>query len=124
MDYLIGGVLILAPNLLGFTDAEAAAVWIPRVVGVVILLQALMTDFSVGVIKVIPLRLHLMMDYVIGLFLAVSPWLFGFADNEANAWVPHVLVGLLIFGQALVTRTRTDTRDLTSRSENLSRGPG
>ena len=29
-----------------------------------------------------------------GALLAASPWLFGFADDAANVWVPHVVVGL------------------------------
>jgi hypothetical protein len=102
MDYLIGVLLLLAPNLLGFADNSAAA-WIPRVLGIIILLQALMTRFEVGVMPVIPMSVHLMMDYGLGLFLAASPWLFGFSDNPANYWAPHVVVGLLIFGQALMT---------------------
>jgi hypothetical protein len=114
MDYLIGVVLLLAPNLLGFADAEAAAVWIPRVLGVLILAQALLTDFSVRLIRVLPFRVHLAMDYLIGLFLAASPFLFGFADNEPNAWLPHLVVGLLILLQALVTHP--ETRDEMTRA--------
>ncbi len=112
MDYLIGVVLLLAPNLLGFADAEAAAVWIPRVLGVLILGQALITDWSVGLARLMPLRLHLAMDYALGLFLAISPFLFGFSDNEANAWLPHLIVGLLILGQALVTKPEEE-REMT-----------
>jgi len=121
MDYLIGVVLLLAPNLLGFADAEPAAVWIPRVLGVLILGQALITDFSVGLIHILPWRIHLVLDYVLGLFLAVSPFLFGFADNGWNAWVPHVVVGLLILGQALVSQTETDTHSMSRTMERQSR---
>jgi hypothetical protein len=117
MDYLIGVVLLLAPNLLGFADAEPAAVWIPRIIGLLILGQALITDFSVGLIRVLPFRVHLAMDYVIGLFLALSPFLFGFSDNEANAWLPHVIVGILILGQALVTQPETGRERAMDRTE-------
>ena len=108
MDYLIGIVLLLAPNLLGFAEVGGAAVGIPRVLGVIILLQALVTDWEVGIARALPLRAHLMLDYLLGAFLAVSPFLFGFSDEEANAWTPHVVVGLLILGQALLTRTRRE----------------
>jgi hypothetical protein len=43
-----------------------------------------------------------------GAFLALSPWLFGFNDKGTNAWVPHLIVGLLIIGYALATRTNTE----------------
>ena len=108
MDYLIGVVLLLAPNLLGFAEVGGAAVGIPRVLGVIILLQALVTDWDLAIARALPLRAHLMLDYVIGAFLAASPFLFGFNDEEPNAWLPHLIVGLLILGQALMTRRRTE----------------
>ena len=59
----------------------------------------------------ISMRTHLIMDYILGLFLAASPWLFGFSDRPANEWAPHLVVGLLIFGQALMTsHTATEHR--------------
>ena len=103
MDYFIGIVLLLAPNLLGFADVPASAS-IARIIGTIVLLQAVMTRFEFGLIKLIPMRMHLMMDYVIGAILAASPWLFGFSDAEGNAVWPHVIVGLLIIAQAAMTR--------------------
>lgn len=103
VDYLIGVALLLAPNLLGFADAEYTAVWVPRVAGLLILALAALTNWSLGLLRVIPLSTHLIADYAIGALLAVSPWLLGFADNPANAWLPHVIVGALIVGVALLT---------------------
>jgi len=111
MDYIIGLALLLAPNLLGFADVPVAAT-VARVIGAIVLLQVLMTRFQYGAVKVIPVRMHLMMDYVIGLVLAVSPWLFGFADTKANAWMPHLIVGLLIIGQAAITRPQPSVADV------------
>jgi hypothetical protein len=53
-------------------------------------------------------------DRVIGLFLTVSPWLFGFADEPAKAWMPHLVVGLAIVVEALVTEPRGE-RAITDR---------
>jgi hypothetical protein len=58
--------------------------------------MALMTRYELGVIKVIPMTVHLTIDYAAGLLLAASPWIFGFADRPPNAWVPHVIVGLAV----------------------------
>jgi hypothetical protein len=103
MDYLIGIVLFLAPEIFGFSEVGGAAVLIPRVVGVLILGQALVTNFELGVFKMLPMSAHLGMDYLVGLFLAISPVLFGFSNNATNVWLPHVVVGLIIFAQAVVT---------------------
>lgn len=104
MDYLIGIVLFLAPEIFGFSEVGGAAVLIPRIVGVLILGQALVTNFELGLFKILPMTAHLGMDYVVGLFLAVSPFLFGFSNDSANVWLPHVVVGLAIFAQAVVTQ--------------------
>jgi hypothetical protein len=100
LDYVVGFALILAPTLFGFAYLGGPAVTIPRILGIAVVLMALMTRYELGVMKVIPMGAHLSIDYVAGLFLAASPWIFGFADAPANAWVPHVAVGL---GVLLVT---------------------
>lgn len=101
MDYVMGALMLASPWLFGFSD-HAAATW--TVVGVALLAlgQSLMTDYETGVIRSIPMRMHLMMDMLAGAFLAVSPWLFGFAET---VWLPHVLFGILEIGAAMMTRT-------------------
>jgi hypothetical protein len=96
IDYIVGIALLFAPNLFGFAEVGGAAVLIPPIIGVIILLQALVTNYELGLVKVIPMPTHLTLDYVIGIFLAISPWLFGFARLAANAWAPHLIVGLAI----------------------------
>lgn len=100
---IVAVALILAPNIFGFTDVDSAEA-VARFLGIFLLLSELITDSGFSLAKIIPMNVHLMMDYTAGVFLAVSPWLFGFADEKANAWVPHLIVGLLIIGYALVTR--------------------
>jgi uncharacterized membrane protein YtjA (UPF0391 family) len=102
-DYLMGVLLLVAPNLLGFADLGGAAVWVPRILGVIILLQSIMTDYELGLVKKLPMRMHLMNDYAGGLVLAASPWIFGFADQPSNAWMPHLILGVFIFITSLLT---------------------
>jgi uncharacterized membrane protein YtjA (UPF0391 family) len=103
LDYIVGIALLLAPNIFGFTGGPAAAIWVARVVGVVILLQALCTDYQLGAVKMIRFHMHLMADYGVGIFLAASPWLFGFHDQPNNVWVPHLVVGLFILLSTAMT---------------------
>ena len=102
LDYLMGIVLIIAPWILGFADGGAKQ-WVPIIVGAVIIVQSLMTDYELGVVKALPMPAHLSMDILTGVVLAVSPWLFGFADE---IWWPHLVFGLLEIGAALMTQTR------------------
>jgi hypothetical protein len=48
------------------------------------------------------------MDVVMGAFLALSPWIFGFSDQGTNAWLPHLIVGLLIVSYVPMTRTNEE----------------
>jgi hypothetical protein len=119
-DYLGGIVLLLAPHIFGFADRGDAAVWIPRILGVVVLLQAVATRYELGLLKVVPMRGHLMMDYVAGLFLAASPFLFGFYNAPNNVWLPHVIVGIGVFVLTLLTQTEPRHRDVTSTTASVT----
>ncbi|HEX6416422.1 MAG TPA: SPW repeat protein [Candidatus Saccharimonadales bacterium] len=99
---IVGIALIFAPQLFGFSDNQTASM-VPIYVGIFIILSELITTSRMSPLKLVPMRVHLVLDYLTGIFLAVSPWLFGFADAPANAWVPHVVVGILVVGYALVT---------------------
>ncbi|MBX4201678.1 SPW repeat protein [Candidatus Saccharibacteria bacterium] len=112
---ILGVALILAPNLFGFSDNGGAAVAIPRILGVVIILSELTTDNGIG-LKLIPMRAHLALDIVAGLFLAASPWLFGFSDQGTNAWLPHLVAGLAYAGISLATQTEVEPKRSTQRN--------
>jgi hypothetical protein len=106
LDYIVGAALLLAPEIFGFSDVGGAAVMIPRIIGVLILVQGILTRYELGVIKVLPFSLHVGIDYVVGIFLAGSPILFGFSDQPTNVWLPHVLFGAFIFFSTLFTETQ------------------
>jgi hypothetical protein len=116
-DYLVVVLLLLAPNIFGFTDVPAA-VAVARNVAIVVLLMSLLTRYELGLFKVIPMGFHLAMDVLAGLLLVASPWLFDFADNPANVWAPHVAVGLVVLLSALCTQTvpRFDADRVSARS--------
>lgn len=99
VDYAMGLLLIVAPFLFGFATGGPAQ-WVPIVLGVVMLAQAVMTKYELGLMHMIPMPAHLTMDLLSGIVLLVSPWLFGFAS--VIVW-PHVLLGLLEIGASLTT---------------------
>jgi len=107
-DYLTGVVLIIAPFVLRFADGGAAQ-WVPMILGTAILVMSLMTDYELSLARLIPMPVHLGIDAAGGLLLLASPWLFGFADRVL--W-PHVIIGVLEIGAALMTRTTPDTAGL------------
>lgn len=105
VDYLTGVLLIALPWLLGFADGGTAQ-WVSVIVGVAVLGLAAMTDFEVGLMRIVPMPAHLMVDLGTGLFLAVSPWLLGFSNR---VWLPFLLIGAFEVIASLTThRTPED----------------
>jgi hypothetical protein len=93
LDSIVGGALIAMPWIFRFSDVTAATV-VSVVLGVGLIAYSLVTDYELGVWKVAPMAVHNLIDVVAGAVLALSPWLFGFADEGANTWLPLVVVGL------------------------------
>lgn len=106
LDYIVGIALILAPMIFDFTDVGGAAVFIPRLLGVVLIIYSLFTNYEWGVFKVLGMPYHLTIDFLASAFLALSPWIFGFHDQKKAAWVPHVVVGIVVILVVLVSQTQ------------------
>jgi hypothetical protein len=100
LDYIMGVLLIAAPWIFGFAR-DGAETWVPVIVGAAAIVYSLLTDYELGVSPMIPMSTHLILDLVGGVLLAVSPWLFGFADY---IWQPHLILGILEIGAALMTK--------------------
>ena len=101
LDYLMGLVLIASPWIFGFADGGARQ-WVPVALGVAALIYSVLTDYELGLARMIPMSIHLVLDFASGAFLAASPWIFGFADD---VWVPHVVLGLIEIGAVLMSET-------------------
>jgi hypothetical protein len=80
---------------------------VPVILGAGVILYSLLTRYELGVVKAISMPVHLGLDVMGGIFLAASPWLFGFADF---IWWPHVVFGVLEIVVGLTTKTVPETR--------------
>jgi len=121
LDYIVGVALIAAPWIFQFSDVSAAAV-VSIVLGSGLIAYSLLTDYELGVWKVAPMAVHNVIDVVAGAFLAASPWIFGFADESANVWVPHVVVGLAAVFLGLTTVQRGGYSYRKSRTPTTAAG--
>ena len=101
LDFLVGALMIIMPWLFGFTIGGAET-WVPVIMGALVIVYSLMTDYEAGSVSILAMPQHLAFDAASGIFLAVSPWLFGFASV---VWVPHVVLGFLSLVVAATTRS-------------------
>jgi hypothetical protein len=91
LDYLFGILLIGSPWLLNFADGGPAQ-QIAVAIGALTIVMALFTKYEFSIFKVIGMNAHLTIDFLAGIILAASPWLFHF--NE-KVYLPHVIFGIV-----------------------------
>jgi SPW repeat len=103
LDYIVGAVLVAAPWIFQFSG-DAAATAVSIVLGVGLIAYSLFTNYELGVWKVAPMAVHNLIDVVAGALLALSPWIFGFADKGTNYWLPFVVIGVAAIFLGLTTK--------------------
>jgi hypothetical protein len=104
LDYVVGALLIISPWLIGFAN-NGPAQWVPVAVGAAVIVYSLLTSYNLGATNVIPLPVHLALDVIAGIFLTMSPWLFGFQNIVIG---PHVFFGVLAIVVATLTPSSRD----------------
>jgi hypothetical protein len=107
LEPLVGLLLIAAPWIFGFSDAGDATT-VSIVLGALVLVTGLTTRWRMGIVKLLSLRTHRMMDALVALVAIVSPFVLGFSDNGAATRF-LIIMGVLELGATLMTRW--DERD-------------
>jgi hypothetical protein len=100
IDYLWGLALFASPWVLGFADVSTAK-WVAVIIGVGAILYSMFTAYELGVLHILPISQHLVLDGMAGVFLAASPFLLGFSNQ---VYLPHLLFGLFAVVASFVTR--------------------
>ena len=104
-EYALGVLFILSPFLFSFDSDLATAVAI--LVGAAIIVFGIVSESPVGVLRSVPLAAHVVLDYVLAVFLLASPFVFSFTeDRGAFAFFVILGVGHLV----LTTLTAFDVR--------------
>jgi hypothetical protein len=102
LDYVLGAFLIAAPFIFSFTADAAKALGI--VAGVLVILLAASTAWTTGLIKSVPVMVHAMLDYGLGVVLIAGPFLFVFSDDDGSATAFFIAFGVFELLYAIATR--------------------
>jgi hypothetical protein len=112
LDYGLGLFLLVSPQLFGF-ETFTSATSVMTKMGIIILFLSLLTNYPLGLIKVIPFPIHGALETVGAVGLISSPWLFHFADAE----IPRnlaIIAAIAYFGVISLTNySSLQTRKLT-----------
>jgi hypothetical protein len=93
-DYTVGTLLMTAfPRLAGIEGTPAARQ--VRAAGAIHAGYSTITDYPLGIVKLVPYKAHLAVDALGALALAATPFVTGRWREGRKQWMPHV--GLCVF---------------------------
>ncbi len=104
VEYAAAILFIAAPFLFNFKEDAATATSV--IVGVLMLIIAASTEWKTGLIQSIPVIAHVMLDYVVSIFLIAAPFVLGFKDDAAFFIVTGVALLLMTIATRFVTEER------------------
>lgn len=105
-DYAMAFTLIGGPWIFTFHESLAAtniSLWS----GAAIAGLSIFTRYEGGLVRVIPMQFHLIIDIVLGLFLIISPFLFDFGEEGYSF---HMVIGLIVLGGGIFTSSQPRKR--------------
>lgn len=96
LDYPVALALIALPFLLMLGSSNPLAFYISVVVGITAFILTLLTDHQFGVIRVIPYKVHLIVDFLVGLTFVLIPFLLSFEGLDAYYYWANGAAVLLV----------------------------
>ncbi|MET3858589.1 hypothetical protein [Rhizobium sp. OAE497] len=101
-DYIVGLLVIGLPFFLGLQDTPCTVL---VVLGVIVILYSLATDYELGAVRFLRIRFHLLLDGLFGAAMLISPWLFNFPVD--SRW-PVYVIGVLALVLTMTTQIRAE----------------
>lgn len=83
LDYPVALALIGLPFLLGLDSSNPLALTLSVVTGVAALILTILTDHQLGLIRVISYRIHLIVDFLVGVVFILAPFVLAFKGLDA-----------------------------------------
>lgn len=106
-DYAVAALLIVVPLAVGGSrEAVAAGV----VIGGVVLVVSLLTRYPLGLIKVVPFRVHSGADYLAVALLGAAPAVLGFRTSDPGLAAVYYLSGLAVLAVSVITNYQYSPR--------------
>ena len=109
LDYPVALGLMAMPFLFGLGQGNILAFWLSIATGIAAFVLTVLTDHHLGIIRVLPYRLHLAVDGLVGIAFVVAPLALGFSGIEF--WY-YMVLGLTVL--AVVGLHQPDDRALAA----------
>jgi hypothetical protein len=102
VDYTAGALLLtVVPKLAGVEGTRSAGQI--RTSAAIHAGYSTLTDYPLGIVKVLPFKAHLALDAIGALALAATPFITGQFKHGPRQWVPHVALCLFELSSLAIT---------------------
>ncbi|MEO9517841.1 MAG: hypothetical protein ABJH45_22900 [Paracoccaceae bacterium] len=98
LDYPVAIGLIAMPFLFSLGEGNMLAFWMSVVTGVAAFILTVLTDHHLGVVRILPYKLHLTVDGIVGAVFVIAPLVLGFSGIEFWYYMALGLTVLAVVG--------------------------
>ncbi|MEP4195223.1 MAG: hypothetical protein ABJL99_06235 [Aliishimia sp.] len=98
LDYPVAVGLVVMPFLFGLGQANMLAFWLSVATGIAAFCLTILTDHHLGVVRILPYKLHLAVDGIVGAVFVVAPLVFGFTGIDFWYYMALGLTVLAVVG--------------------------
>jgi hypothetical protein len=99
IDYAVIIFLWLSPTLFGLSSTTSMFTY---VLGAIHLALTITTDFEVGLIKIVPLKIHGLIELIVSIALVAVAFLLGNIDGS-KSMIFYLIMAVSIFATWLIT---------------------
>jgi len=108
LDYVMGVILLASPGFFGFTAINSARNTFLNL-GFGLIGYSLLTQYKLSIFKLIPLRVHMFLDGLWGISIALAPWVLGYrASITGVQFAAHWILGVAMIALVYATRTKSE----------------
>lgn len=83
LDYPVALSLIALPFLLGLGSSNPLALQISVATGIAAFILTLLTDHKTGAFRIIPYKIHLLVDFMVAIVFILAPFILSFEGLDA-----------------------------------------
>jgi len=98
IDYPVAIALIVMPFVLGIGSSNPMAMWLSVATGIAAFILTFLTNHETGVLKVLPYKLHLAVDFAVGVVFVLAPLVLGFSGLDMWYFVVLGVTVLVVVG--------------------------
>lgn len=97
LDYPVAVALMVLPFILGLGSSNPIALQLSVATGIAAFILTLLTNHKLGVFKIIPYNIHLIVDGIVAIVFILAPFIFSFKGMDAYYyWINGAAVLIVV----------------------------